>query len=232
MFTFNPQTRFKRIASLLAIGAAVPAFAFFVGSQSGGGDASLATAASKAGNSQNGDRRGGPMEGQFLTDLATKLGVEEADLKAALESARPATKPKRKSRAAHQKELATALGVTTAELRAAMKKLRASGDLPAPPKGERSGPRGHGGPGGPGMRGPGGPPPEANADFAEALADALGIDTAKVTAAFEQQRAAHEAEHAAHRKEFAQKIADKLGISVDKVSEALEALKPPKPGRP
>ncbi len=42
-------------------------------------------------------------------------------------------------------------------------------------------------------------------------------------AALRKVQAAHEKEHQARRDEFAQKLADKLGISVDKVKSALPA---------
>ena len=63
----------------------------------------------------------------------------------------------------------------------------------------------------------------AQAKLVAALAKELGIERSKVRAALRKVQAAHEKEHAARRDEFAQKLADKLGISVDKVKSALPA---------
>ena len=54
-----------------------------------------------------------------------------------------------------------------------------------------------------------------------ALAKGLDKDASEVRSALRKVHAAHEKEHAAKRDEFAQKLADKLGISVDKVKAAL-----------
>jgi DNA-binding MarR family transcriptional regulator len=62
------------------------------------------------------------------------------------------------------------------------------------------------------------------ADFAQKLADALGIDRAKVDAAFAKLRA-NGPDHAAghdRRHDFAQDLADALNLSVDKVQAALD----------
>jgi hypothetical protein len=61
-------------------------------------------------------------------------------------------------------------------------------------------------------------------DLAQKLADALGIDVAKVQSAFENVRPKRAARppHAGRRDDFAQALAKKLGISEAKVKAALE----------
>jgi protein-disulfide isomerase-like protein with CxxC motif len=58
-------------------------------------------------------------------------------------------------------------------------------------------------------------------DLAQELADALGIDVSKVTAAFDKLRPKRD-EHAAHG-DFAAALAKQLGLSTHKVQKALDA---------
>ena len=55
-------------------------------------------------------------------------------------------------------------------------------------------------------------------DFAQELADALNIDVAKVTAAFDKLKPARERHH-----DLAAALANKLGLSTSKVQDALDA---------
>lgn len=243
MFSFNPQSRFKRVVSLMAIGVIVPLAGFFVGSQSGGGDENLAQAAKGSKSNAEGTFvvRGGPGGEEFVSDLAAKLGVSEDALQEALEALRPG-KPKKVKRIVHQKELAAALGVTTDELKAALKKLRESGDMPPRMTHRVDGPGGPGGPGERGLsvRGPDGPPPGGpggpgrpggpdSSEHAKKLAEALGISQATVEAAFKKLGDAHKAEHEARHTKFATDLAAKLGLDADKVKAALEELRPKPP---
>jgi ClpA/ClpB-like protein len=94
-------------------------------------------------------------------------------------------------------DLATRLGVDADKLRAALEDIR----------GQRSDP---------GER--------RRDEFAQELADALGIDVAKVTAAFDKVEPAgqrHEERHA----DLAAALAKKLGLSTSKVQDALDAAR-------
>jgi hypothetical protein len=177
---------------------------------------------------------GGPRGG---TALATALGVTPEALKAAMEAARAAT-PKltadqmkdpaarEANHAAHQAALATSLGITVEQLQAAQTSV-------APASGNHKGPGGPGhGAGGPG-HGPGGVRGAGN----EALAKALGIDVATLTAAENAVReampkpaftpgtrpdpAAMEALKAQHTAA----LATQLGISVDALNAAQAKVK-------
>lgn len=159
------------------------------------------------------------------TALATALGVTPEALTKAMEAARAAT-PKLTgeqmrdktardaNHAAFEAELAKNLGVT-------VEKLQAAEESAMPAGGERKGPGGPGGHGGPGGM---------HAAGNEALAKALGIDVATLTAAEKAVRegmsmptpgtrpdkAAMDALMAQHQAA----LADKLGISVDALKAA------------
>jgi transcriptional regulator with XRE-family HTH domain len=62
-------------------------------------------------------------------------------------------------------------------------------------------------------------------EFAASLAKALGISTARVTAAFEQIHGQHEAR-------FAARLADALGVDADKVKDSLDKLMDGEPRPP
>ena len=120
-------------------GVALASAAFAIGSQAGGGSAVAGTAATTpavelaATPAIKQVHLRGPGGEKPLGDLATRLGVEEAKLKAALEDLRP----ERKEIDGHAAELAKILKLDEAKVRAAMEKI-----LPD----ER---RHRGGPGGP-----------------------------------------------------------------------------------
>src|SRR5262249_41128256 len=116
-----------------------------------------------------------------------------------------------------------ALGVSQADLEAALKKIRPQvekGKANCGP-GKRFHREGGPGPGGPGPMGGG---PHIMMRFAPAfaadLAKQLGIDKSKVEDALKSVAKKHEDEATQRRDELAQKLADKLGISVDKVKDA------------
>jgi Mn-dependent DtxR family transcriptional regulator len=137
---------------------------------------------------------------EFADALTEELGIEASKARSVLESLRPDRSADRSGppRPPSIATLARRLGVSRAELRAA---LREAG----PP-----GPGRHHRRGGPGRHGLG----ERGAAIAEELAQALGVEAARVEEAFE-------AFHEAKRDEFAQKLGDALGIDVDKVRDAL-----------
>lgn len=92
-------------------------------------------------------------------------------------------------------DLAKALGVSAAKLRSALEATRPRAGRP------------HGG--------------RIQRRLVAALAKALDKDASEVRAALRKVRAVKQKEHSARRDEFAQKLADKLGISVDRVKSAL-----------
>ena len=164
------------------------------------------------------------------TALATALGVTPEALKAAMEAARTAT-PKLTAEqakdktardanhAAYQAALAKNLGITVEKLQTAQTSI-------APAPDDR---KGHGGPG----HGPGGIRGAGN----EALAKALGIDVATLTAAEKAVREAlpkpaftpgtrpDQAALDALRAQHTAALAAKLGISVDALNAAQAKVK-------
>ena len=192
----------------LAGGVALASAGFAIGSQSGDGSADA-----RGGDRPARDRvihfRAGP---PGFGSLADRLGVSEQKLGEALEALRPKGDPGDELAAA----LAKSLGVEQAKVEAALTRLHARHERRHGVRHERSGPSGpgrrghvmpapHPGPGGP--HGPAGP-------LGDELARELGVDA-------EELHDALAAFHDAKRDEFAEKLADRLGIDVDKVEEAL-----------
>ena len=217
------MTRKATTGLILGGAVALAVGAYGVGSQADGGSAAAKGAATAYGQGYGPGPGGGfGGRGRFLDDAASQLGVTPAALRSALESLRG---ERRDDRQGKRDELATSLaaslGVPVAKVQAALEKLapkgkrgRWRGDRGAPPP--LRGRRGPGGPGGPG-RG------LLRADrLVSALATELGVPKADVQKAVETFRTKEESEHAAQRDAFAQKLADKLGISVDKVKSVLE----------
>jgi Clp amino terminal domain, pathogenicity island component len=207
-------------AVALAVGA------YGVGSQANGGSAAAKGAATAYGQGYGPGPGGGfGGRGRFLDDAASQLGVTPAALRSALESLRGERRDDRQGKRDElASSLAASLGVPVAKVQAALDKLapkgkrgRWRGDRGGPPPGGAPPPlRGRRGPGGPG-RG------LLRADrLVSALATELGVPKADVQKAIETFRTKEESEHAAQRDAFAQKLADKLGISVDKVKSVLE----------
>ena len=116
----------KQMALLgLGGGVALASAAFAIGSQVGGGSAVAGTSAETTAAAETrpvhngGGKPGGP-RGAFFGDLATKLGVEESKLKAALEDLRPA----KADRDEHVADLARILNLDEARVQAALDKVR------------------------------------------------------------------------------------------------------------
>lgn len=222
------DTRLKRALMLAAVGIAIPLLAFFVGSQSGGGDLSVANAASSGQSSQQGGHGGpggphNPFDNEeFVDELAQALGVDVDTLQNALDDTMPAPltrKEMRAKRAAELQKLADAIGVSVTDLKAALKEIA---------------PNGRPGRGGHGKGGPGG----GNAAnhtamerrMARKLAKALDVDVAKVRAALKQAREDREAEMEARHEKFIADLAAALNLDADKVEDALDEVRPA-PGR-
>ena len=176
--------------------------------------------------------------GDLAAALAKELGVSETKVQDVLESARP-ERPRDQRRAGHRRlaaALAKELGIDASKVRSAL--ADAKRDRGGPPSldglAEKLGvseaklcsaleaTRPTGGPRR-GMRIP--------KRLVSALAKGLDKDASEVRAALRKVRAAKQKEHSARRDEFAQKLADKLGISVDKVKSALPAGGPGHHGR-
>lgn len=183
---------------------------------------------------------GGPGRGGFGAEaaaVAKALGVTEAELKKAVEAARPAkdSGTSRPDKADRLEETAAALakelGESTADVQAVIESLRPAagtrpdrGDQPSgttPPAGDRGG-RGHGGPGRGGFA-------RNEAALVTALAKKFSISEAKAQAAVDAVQKAHEAEHAAREEAFYAAVAKSLGKSADDVQKAFEAARPAKP---
>jgi hypothetical protein len=234
--------RGKTLALVLTGGVVLASGGYALGSQAGGGSATAKDEpAPPAGLTVS-----GPPGPPGLDGLADRLGVTEDQLSDALQSLRSEQQPPDPD--ALIKELADALGVSQADLKAAMKKLRPrfdgprGGKLCGPPgdgegqsthkefrfDGGPGGPKPAPAPGGPGPRpGPGGPGGASffffgtGSGFAPDLAKELGIDKSKAENALKTFADKQEAAAKERRDAFAQKLADKLGISVDKVKEAM-----------
>lgn len=192
------MTSSKKTVALALTGAvALASGAYALGSQAGDGDASAARSSNST--QPAAPPYGGP-PGRWhgprpdLSGLADRLGVDEADLRAALEDIRADRPDPQKLRDDFAKELADALGIDVAKVTAALDKLR-------PTRGDCSRERG---------------PATA------ALAKALGVTQAQLRAAFEKVRAAKEKEFADRRDAFAEALAKRLGLDASKVKKALE----------
>jgi AraC-like DNA-binding protein len=161
----------------------------------------------------------------FAQRLADALNVDRAKVEQALENARP-ERPRVRPPRAFAAALAKELGLSTAKVRAALEQRR-------------------GRPGGPGeladdlgvseerlreafhaVFGELRPRPPHRPRL-ENLADELGVTQAQLDAAFDELRE----EHDDLRDEFAAELADRLGLDVAKVQEELDDLRPPGFGR-
>jgi transcriptional regulator with XRE-family HTH domain len=155
------MTRGKRTTALALAGAvALASGAYALGSQVGDGSAAAANAATGPGygpppGAGPGWRGGGP--GERLNDLADRLGVSEDALRTALNDL---AKDHRDDIA---QKLADALGIDVAKVQSAFDNLRPQRDA-RPPHDER------------------------RDDFAKALATQLNLGEAKVKAALDKQR--------------------------------------------
>jgi hypothetical protein len=279
--------RLPQTAAAVTATAAAAFAAYTVGSQSGDGSAVAARDSSGTTSMASGARfaAAGGREHAGLSGLASRLGVSEARLRAALDELRDSgAGPRSEVRDELLSALAAELGVDADRLRDAFETVRRNGALRRDGDPRRHGPAREGALAGAladelnldaakaraalrkvhdaahdrrrdelaaalassigvdkdkvaaalddlfdrdrrdGRRG-------TRRDPAVALAAALGVDVAKVRAAFEELRRAHERDHAQRRAEFARRLADELGISVDKVEDALEAGSRPGFGR-
>jgi biotin operon repressor len=185
-----------------------------------GGAATVITQAGADSPPKGGD---GPSTGQReqwrqrgedrLAALAKDLGVSSATLRTAFGKVRDQLREDRPEKGEPGADLAKALGVSGDDLRTALRALRQDDSL-RPKRGDRTR-----------------KPTEADRAklrdaFAAALAKKLGIDQAKVTAAFAQLEKDHQAQRATRRSALAAALAKQLGKSTADVEKALAANLP------
>ena len=141
----------KTTASVLAGAVVLASGAYAIGSQSGGGTSGAATAAARS--ARAGDR---------AASLASRLGVTEAQLRAAYDDIRKSNPPPGGDpRARLEKALADALGLDQSKVADALDKLRAQHEAGESARREA---------------------------FAKSLASELGLDASKVSAALDKLR--------------------------------------------
>ena len=194
--------RTRRTAAILAVAAIAPTAAVGVSVAGAQSDAGSTTST----KTDRGPRHGGP----DLAKLAAKLGVTEAQLKAAIDATRPAAGAKPGDhRDALATDLAAALGVSTDKVQSILDANRparpAAGTKPAA-----------------GTR----PPKPDSSALVSALSSGLSIDTATVQAAFDKLQAAHEADHSAREAAMAAALAKQLNLDAVTVQKALASLRP------
>jgi len=209
----SPRT--KRTAAL-AGGAAVLAFgAYTIGSQASDGVAQSRDRAAQGqavaygyGGGPGGPpppgRPGGPggPGAEDLSELAQKLGVKEADLRAAFEDIRKDQQPPpRDKRDEFAAGLAKKLGLDQSKVEAALDKLR--------PQGRREGHR----------------------DLTAALAKQLGLSQSKVRAALDKVRP-ERGNGRPDPDRFLTALAKELGVSKAKLQAAFQKVHPRPPGGP
>ena len=176
-------------------------------------NASGVTAAKTRAGGPGGQR--GAMSTAGLAKIASALGVSSADLKAALDAARPAA-PTGDSAGRGPGDLAaglaSALGVDTASVTAILDASRPAPPSGAPAKGSRPA------------------RPDASA-LVTALASGLNLDETTVKAAFDKLETTHKAADQARHTAMFKAVADKLGLTTDAVQAAFEANRPAQPTR-
>jgi DNA-binding transcriptional regulator YdaS (Cro superfamily) len=166
-------------------------------------------------------------KGQEAKALADALGVDEATITKVFEAQRP-QRPNGPAPTTPQGTTPTPPAPPTTPQGTTPGK----GDHRGGPGGGRRGGHGFGGPGGgrgfggPGLGGPN------HAALVTALAKATGKSESDVTAAFDKLEAARKTEREAREKALATALADKLGLSVDKVTKAIESVRPKAPAGP
>ncbi len=191
--------RTRKITAVLATAVIVPAAAIGVTSATAKSSSSAGSSSSAAGH-----HRGGP-HGPDLSKLATKLGVTQAQLKAALDAIRPTDKPAKQDRGAGlAADIAAALGVSVDKVTPIL-------DASKPAK--------------PATRPAPGTKPDASG-LVTALSTGLSIDKATVQTALDKLQAAHEADHTARDTAMAAALAKQLNLDTATVQAALTALKP------
>jgi Clp amino terminal domain, pathogenicity island component len=199
----TPRT--KKTAAALSGALVLASGAYALGTQTGDGTALAGDKITSTAGAPGPGRPGGPGP-RDLSDIAAKLGVTEAKLRAALEDLRPDRGAnKDEHEAALAKALATELGLDEAKVTTALDKFH--GDHKVVRR-ERRGDR--------------------LQRFDDALAAKLGVDAAKVRAAFD---ALKPGPNRRVDKPALADLAKQIGVSEDKLRAAIADLRPG-PGRP
>jgi hypothetical protein len=198
----TPRT--KKTAAALSGALVLASGAYALGSQAGDGSALAgSTTATPQAAPPGPGRHRGPRD---LSAIAGRLGVTQARLRAALQDLRPDRKAATDDRRGElAKALATELGLPTDKVQAALEKFK--GERRAGGR-ERRGDRLH--------------------RFDAVLATKLGVDPAKVRAAFDSLRPGG---RRAGPPDLAA-LAGKIGVSEDKLRSALADLRPGPGGGP
>ena len=196
------MSRIRKTTAVVSVAALLGAGGF--------GVAQAATSATGAAADRPAHRHGGPLASAQLGAIAKQLGVTTAQLKAAMQAAKPAppadgaARPDRFASA-----LATALGADLAKVREILDANR-----PAKP-----------------ARGTKPSAKPSNTKLIAALASGLDLDTVTVKAALDKVEAARKADHAAREAAMYAAVAAELNLSTDAVRAAFEANRPAKPTR-
>jgi hypothetical protein len=194
----TPRT--KKTAAALSGALVLASGAYALGTQTGDGTALAGGKITSTAGAPGPGRPGGPGP-RDLSDIAAKLGVTEAKLRAALEDLRPDRGAnKDEHEAALAKALATELGLDEAKVTTALDKFH--GDRKVVRR-ERRGDR--------------------LQRFDDALAAKLGVDAAKVRAAFD---ALKPGPNRRVDKPALADLAKQIGVSEDKLRAAIADLRP------
>ena len=198
--------------SAVVAAAALAAGGYALGTQGDGGAVAANSTSTNAGGPP---APCGADRDQFVRTLASRLGVSESKLRAALDKVRPSKGPGDRGKGPGGREsseaqaLATALGIDVARARDAVRKAEDAEHAA-------------------GRRGP-----SENIDAqAASIAQSLNVDVAKVKAALSKIEADHRARHDQARMQHAAALAKALGLPTKKVSDALASLPHPGPGGP
>lgn len=220
--------RSRTLTAALATTALLGLSAGAIGVDHGAG--STTEKSSKAKTTQAGKRAGRPHRGPGrlttaqVDAIAAKLGVTSAQLKAALESTRPARPvdggPRGDRGGKMAQDIATALNADVAKVKEILDANRPARPADAP-RGHGHGGRHHG------------PRPNAarEAKLVTALATGLGLDEAAVKTALDGLRAAHAPGGMPRPGGMADALAAKLGVSAADVKAAFQSVLPAPPNR-
>jgi Clp amino terminal domain, pathogenicity island component len=201
--------RLVKVTAATATATALVAGGYAIGTRSDGSAQAGARPGVRAAGPY-GWHRMGPRRAFMLSTLASRLGVTESALRAALQDLRPQRRAERRAhRDEHVAELAKALGISESKVRAALVKVRAQQPRvwPGTPMRGRHAPRAH--------------MPGARID---ALARALGMKPADVRAAIEKIGRTMFQDRQQRIDDFATALAGKLGIDPAKAKQALESF--------
>ena len=195
--------RSRTVAAVVATAALIPTAAIGVGT---------AVAQSDGGSTTTSTKSGARGHGPDVTKLAAKLGVPEAQLKAALDATRPTAKPPTGDpRAGFATDIAKALGVSVDKVTPILEANKPAKPATRPAPGTK---------------------PDISG-LVSALSSGLGIEKATVQSALAKLDASHKADHTARDAAMAAALAKQLNLDTATVQAALAATRPAHgPGAP